>query len=198
MSAEPPVDPADPAVTVHVGDALVARIAAEAATGVPGVVGLRGDLAGALLELAGSVLRRRGPAAGVTARVDGRQADVTLGVVTRLGHNCRDVAQQVQRAVGAAVEAYTGLDVGPAAFGNGTMAWSADGRWLAVVGLPGSRAGYIWLIDPSGGAPPRQLLELPAGASLRGATWSRDGSSLFVGFVDWASDIVLFDVIEPL
>jgi uncharacterized alkaline shock family protein YloU len=110
MSAEPPVDPADPAVTVHVGDALVARIAAEAATGVPGVVGLRGDLAGALLELAGSVLRRRGPGAGVTARVDGRQADVTLGVVTRLGHNCRDLAQQVQRTVGEAIEAYTGLD----------------------------------------------------------------------------------------
>jgi len=104
---------------------------------------------------------------------------------------------RVRFVTAAGEPAYTGLDVGPAAFGNGTMAWSADGRWLAVVGLPGSRAGYIWLIDPSGGTPPRQLLELPAGASLRGATWSRDGSSLFVGFVDWASDIVLFDVIEP-
>jgi hypothetical protein len=28
-------------------------------------------------------------------------------------------------------------------------------------------------------------------------TWSRDGSSLVVGFVDWASDIVLFNVAHP-
>jgi hypothetical protein len=27
--------------------------------------------------------------------------------------------------------------------------------------------------------------------------WSRDGSSLIVGFVDWASDIVLFSVDQP-
>jgi hypothetical protein len=76
------------------------------------------------------------------------------------------------------------------------VAWSADGRWLAVVGLPGNRAGYIWLIEPGGSTPPRQLIELPAGASLRGLTWSRDGSSLIVGFVSWASDIVLFEVAQ--
>jgi hypothetical protein len=41
------------------------------------------------------------------------------------------------------------------------------------------------------------LIELPAGASLRGATWSRDGSSILVGFVDWAREIVLFSVDQP-
>lgn len=45
-------------VVVHVGDAVVARIAAERARRVPGVVALRADLGQALLGLAGSVLHR--------------------------------------------------------------------------------------------------------------------------------------------
>jgi hypothetical protein len=60
--------------------------------------------------------------------------------------------------------------------------------------MPGNRAGYIWLLEPGGDTLPRQLIELPAGVFLRGMTWSRDGSSLVVGFVDSASDIVLFEV----
>ena len=51
---------------------------------------------------------KRAPVVG--ARVDGRQAEVTLSVVTRLGFNCRDLARAVQREVGEAVRAYTGLD----------------------------------------------------------------------------------------
>jgi hypothetical protein len=66
-----------------------------------------------------------------------------------------------------------------------------------MVGLPGNRAGYIWLIDPSGATPARHLIDLPAGATVRGLTWSRDGSSIVVGFVDWSSDIVLFNVAQP-
>jgi uncharacterized alkaline shock family protein YloU len=31
-------------------------------------------------------------------------------IVTRLGHNCRDLAQAVQREVAAGVRDYTGLD----------------------------------------------------------------------------------------
>ena len=34
---------------------------------------------------------------------------VALTVVTRLGHNCRDLAQAVQRAVAAEIAGYTGL-----------------------------------------------------------------------------------------
>jgi uncharacterized alkaline shock family protein YloU len=36
---------------------------------------------------------------------------VSLTVVARLGHNCRDLAAAVQRAVTDEVAAYTGLDV---------------------------------------------------------------------------------------
>lgn len=106
---------AGPDVVVHVGDAVVARIAAERARRVPGVVALRADLSQALLGLAGSVLLRdRGPGTlptdGVQAQVHGSSADVTITLATRLGHNCRDLAQAVQVAVADEVRAYTGLD----------------------------------------------------------------------------------------
>lgn len=102
-------------VVVHVGDAVVARIAAERARRVPGVVALRPDLTQALLGLAGSVLLRdRGagtlPTDGVQAQVHGTGADVTVTLATRLGHNCRDLTQAVQVAVADEVRAYTGLD----------------------------------------------------------------------------------------
>jgi hypothetical protein len=79
-------------------------------------------------------------------------------------------------------------------FGNGFMAWSADGRRLAVASLPGARAGYIWIFEPGGTTPPRKLLDLPTGVFLRGMAWSRDGSSLILGRVQWSSDIVLAEL----
>lgn len=105
-----------PAVRVHIGDAVVARVAARRARRVPGVVALRADLAQALLGIAGSVLGDRGDrerlsADGVNAVVHGGSAEVSVTIVTRLGHNCRDVAQAVQREVAAEVSTYTGLDV---------------------------------------------------------------------------------------
>jgi uncharacterized alkaline shock family protein YloU len=103
-----------PDVRVHVGDAVVARVAARSARGVPGVVALRGDLPQTLLGVGRSVLGQEDgplPADGVGAAVDGDGATVSVTVVTRLGHNCRDLAQAVQRAVAADVAAYTGLDV---------------------------------------------------------------------------------------
>lgn len=101
-------------VRVHVGDVVVARVAAASARGVPGVVALRADLAQALLGLAGSMLgheRDPLPFDGVGAAVHAGVAEVSVTVVTRLGRNCRDLAQAVQRAVSADVAAYTGLDV---------------------------------------------------------------------------------------
>ncbi|GAA3242301.1 hypothetical protein GCM10017691_46280 [Pseudonocardia petroleophila] len=100
---------------MHVGDAVVARVAAHRARRVPGVVALRADLTQALLGLADSVLhpdRDTGalPADGVHAQVHGGSVEVTITLATRLGHNCRDVAQSVQREVAAEVAAYTGLD----------------------------------------------------------------------------------------
>ena len=103
-----------PGVRVHVGDAVVARVAAHHARRVPGVVALRADLAQALLGIDGTVLgqdRSWLPTDGVTATVHGSSADVRVTVVTRLGHNCRDLAQAVQHQVAAGVRDYTGLDV---------------------------------------------------------------------------------------
>jgi len=59
-------------VTLHVADAAVASVAAAAARRVPGVVGARAALAAELVR-------------------------VTISV--RLGDNCRDVAEAVQRGV---------------------------------------------------------------------------------------------------
>ncbi len=100
-------------VRMHVGDAVVARVAAHHARQVPGVVALRADLAQALWGIAGTVLGQDPsslPTDGVTATVHGGSADVTVTIVTRLGHNCRDLARAVQREVAAGVRAYTGLN----------------------------------------------------------------------------------------
>jgi uncharacterized alkaline shock family protein YloU len=59
-------------VTLHVADAAVTALAAAAARGVPGVVAARADLAAEL---------------------------VRVTVAVRLGDNCRDVAETVQRGV---------------------------------------------------------------------------------------------------
>lgn len=79
-------EPAPP-VEFHVADAVVAKVARLRARQVPGVVSLR---------------HGAGTVADDTARVD-------LTVVTRLGHNVRDVVQATQREVAAEVAAYTGL-----------------------------------------------------------------------------------------
>jgi uncharacterized alkaline shock family protein YloU len=102
-----------PVVRMHVGDAVVARVAARRARMVPGVVELRADLTQTLLGMAGSVLHQDRswlPTDGVSAVVHGGSAEVSVTVVTRLGHNCRDLARAVQREVMAEVSAYTGLD----------------------------------------------------------------------------------------
>jgi uncharacterized alkaline shock family protein YloU len=78
----------DPAVRFHVADAVVVRVARLRAARVPGVVAVR---------------------PGTTATVHGADAEVRLGIVTSMGHNVRDVAQEVQRAVAAELAAYAGL-----------------------------------------------------------------------------------------
>ena len=85
MSETPP---GTPPVRFHVADAAVARVAQRRAEQVPGVVALR---------------------RGATAAVQDGTAEVRLAVVTRIGHNARDLAQAVQREVAAELAAYTGL-----------------------------------------------------------------------------------------
>lgn len=109
-----PSGPGVPEVRVHVGDAVVARVAAQAARRVPGVAALRADLARTLLGIAGAALgqdRSWLPTDGVVAAVHGSSAEVAVTIVARPGHNCRDLAVAVQRDVTAEVAAYTGLEV---------------------------------------------------------------------------------------
>jgi uncharacterized alkaline shock family protein YloU len=99
-------------VRLHVGETLVARVAAHRALRIPGVVALGPDPTRSLLGFASAALRHGGPpVSGVSATVDGGSADVTVNIVTRLGYNCRDLAVAVQEQVAAEVSAYTGLDV---------------------------------------------------------------------------------------
>jgi dipeptidyl aminopeptidase/acylaminoacyl peptidase len=79
----------------------------------------------------------------------------------------------------------------PAVFGNGFLAWAADGRRVAVAGLPGAAAGMIWIADLGTPLTWRKVIDLPPGVHLRGLTWSRDGSELLTGVIRWAGDIIL-------
>jgi len=78
-------------------------------------------------------------------------------------------------------------------FSQGTLAWSADGRFLAGTIDPGTfGASGVWALDldtPRAG----QLTELPHGQRLRGVTWLPNGKGLIIGVLERTSDIVLFD-----
>ena len=80
-----------------------------------------------------------------------------------------------------------------AGFSNGMLAWSPDGRRLAVVSQNSNAAASIWIVDPESPTPYRKLVELPAGPRIRGIAWARDGSALIIGQHDTTSDIVLLD-----
>jgi serine/threonine protein kinase/Tol biopolymer transport system component len=74
---------------------------------------------------------------------------------------------------------------------NGFVCWSRDGRRLAGLGIPANRNGYVWILDPLGPVPFRKLIDLPANAIPRGASWTPDGSSLVIALWESASDIIL-------
>ena len=75
---------------------------------------------------------------------------------------------------------------------NGFLAWSPDARSLAALIEPGSTPSAVWILDPSGVAPPRSVGAFPIGVRLRGATWTPDGRTLLVGRSQQSSDIVFF------
>jgi eukaryotic-like serine/threonine-protein kinase len=78
-------------------------------------------------------------------------------------------------------------------FANGLVAWSPDGRRLAVTQQQANTAARIWLVDPAAANPYTALMMLPHGPRIRGLTWTRDGKSLIFGKHDWTSDVVLLD-----
>ena len=76
-------------------------------------------------------------------------------------------------------------------FGNGMLAWSPDGRRLAVISQNSNAAASIWIVDPESAKPFQKLSELPAGPRIRGVSWTRDSAALIIGQHDTTSDIVL-------
>jgi Tol biopolymer transport system component len=90
---------------------------------------------------------------------------------------------------------YPALPDAPGGLGfvNGTLAWSPDGRRLAVTRQPTNGFPDIWIVEPEAGHPYTKLMEFPPGPRIRGITWTRDGAHLIIGKHDWTSDIVLID-----
>ena len=83
----------------------------------------------------------------------------------------------------------------PAGVANGQVAWSPDGRRLAIVSQNTNAPSSIWLIEPASVRPEfRRVVELPPGPRIRGLAWSPDGGSLIIGKHDTVSDIVLIEL----
>jgi len=79
-------------------------------------------------------------------------------------------------------------------FANGFLAWSRDGRRVAVVWSSAYAASSIWIVDPSGHEALRKLADLPITVRPRGITWTPDGSGVVIAEQESISDIVMFDV----
>jgi Tol biopolymer transport system component len=77
--------------------------------------------------------------------------------------------------------------------GNGVLAWSPDGKRLAVVNQSGSGAPSVWIVEPDASNPYKKLTEFSGGPRIRGIAWTPDGRSIVVGKHDTSSsDIVVF------
>jgi Tol biopolymer transport system component len=82
---------------------------------------------------------------------------------------------------------------GDVAFYNGLIAWSPDGRRVALASQRTNSTTSIWIAEPGAGVPFRRLAELPVGPRVRGITWSPDGSAVIIGQHDAVGDIVLLE-----
>jgi hypothetical protein len=85
----------------------------------------------------------------------------------------------------------------PGGFGNGQIAWSHDGRQLAVAAQNSNLPASVWLIEPAApNATYRKIVELAPGPRIRGMAWLPDNSGLIIGKHDATSDIVLIDLVK--
>jgi Tol biopolymer transport system component/tRNA A-37 threonylcarbamoyl transferase component Bud32 len=94
---------------------------------------------------------------------------------------------------------FVGADGRPLALGpaedvrinNGVVAWSPDGRRLAVAAIIGNFRNSLSIVDLEGTPRVRHLTDLPDDVRPRGLTWNRDGASLTVGIMRASGDIFL-------
>ncbi len=93
--------------TITFADDVVAIIAGLAATEIPGVAGMSGDLVGGIAE----VLGRKNLKKGVKVEVGNQEAAVDLYVILNYGVRIPDVTHAMQENVRKAVETMTGLRV---------------------------------------------------------------------------------------
>ncbi len=89
----------------------------------------------------------------------------------------------------AGAESRTPLPIDPVGLPT-ALAWSPDGKRIALVNLPGRAAAEVWVLTVADGAL-RKLLELPAPAELDGVTWTADGRALIVGRIDFETEVLL-------
>jgi uncharacterized alkaline shock family protein YloU len=113
-SPSTPPDGAPTQPQLHVSDTVMARVAAYHASRVPGVLRLRPNLTQSMASITPRLFPARDddyrmPTNGVTATVENGHAEISITLVTRWGHNCRDIAEQVQDQVAEKVRSYTGL-----------------------------------------------------------------------------------------
>jgi len=91
---------------VSITEQVISSIAGITAANVEGVSGLKGGVADNLKAILGEEGRR-----GVIARVEDGSVRLTLHVAIEYGYPIHEVAQRLQEAVKAEVEAMTGLQV---------------------------------------------------------------------------------------
>ena len=97
--------------TTRITDLAVAKVAAAAARGVPGVHSLGLGTSRALGALRGAVGSATEPAHGVSVEVGTRQAAIDLVLTATYGYRLHDLATAVREAVFNAVQDLTDFEV---------------------------------------------------------------------------------------
>lgn len=97
--------------TTKITDLAVAKVAAAAARGIPGVHSLGLGTSRALGALRGAVGSAQEPAHGVSVEVGTRQVAIDLVLTALYGYRLHDLAAAVREAVFGAVQNLTGLEV---------------------------------------------------------------------------------------
>ena len=70
------------------------------------------------------------------------------------------------------------------------LAWSPDGKRIALINLPGRAAAEVWILTLADGSL-RKRMQFPSPAELDGITWTPDGRSVIIGRTDYETEVLL-------